>query len=268
MRILSLNTWGGRVHEPLIPYLAAAEPDALCLQEMISTPSASAEWLIYRDQDNELLQRANLVAEVAAVLPEHEAFFLPAACGDLFDGEQAFPSDWGLATFVHKRYPVVGHAQDFVHGDFSHDGWGAHPRSRNAHAVRLYDYTHGSAVTVVHLHGLRDPGGKEDTPARLDQAARLTDLIRRLHRQNERLVLCGDFNVLPESKTFDILRDELGLVNLITAHGHTDTRTSYYKKSPRFADYMLVSPDVVVERFEVVREPEVSDHCALLLEIA
>ena len=93
MRVLSLNTWGGRLHAPLIPYLAAADPDVLCLQEMISTPSAEAEWLIYKDHGAELLQRANLFTEVAAVLPDHQAFFLPAARGDLFDGERRFPSD-------------------------------------------------------------------------------------------------------------------------------------------------------------------------------
>jgi hypothetical protein len=31
---------------------------------------------------------------------------------------------------------------------------------------------------------------------------------------------------------------------------------------------MLVSADVEVTRFEVVSTPEVSDHCALMLEIA
>jgi len=31
---------------------------------------------------------------------------------------------------------------------------------------------------------------------------------------------------------------------------------------------LLVTPEVVVERFEVVEQPEVSDHRALLIELA
>jgi len=79
-------------------------------------------------------------------------------------------------------------------------------------------------------------------------------------------VVCGDFNVLPDSETFEIL-GSLGLVDLVTSRGHDDTRTSHYKKQPRFADYMLVTSNVEVIRFDPVAEPEVSDHRALLLDM-
>ncbi|PSJ61227.1 metal-dependent hydrolase [Mesorhizobium soli] len=263
---MSLNAWGGRVHERLIPYLADTDPDVLCLQEMVSTPTADREWLIYRDHGIELPQRANLLQEVTAVLPSHQAFFCPAARGDLYDGDESFPSEWGLATFVRRTYPVIGQGQDFVHGEFSPDGWGDHPRSRNAHAVRLFDYETSSTITIAHMHGLRDPAGKGDTPARLVQARRFAELIDRTRRDTDRLVVCGDFNVLPGSVTFAALA-ELGLIDLITTRGFNDTRTSLYKKTPRFADYMLASANVPIRHFDVVREPEVSDHCALLLEV-
>ncbi len=77
--------------------------------------------------------------------------------------------------------------------------------------------------------------------------------------------MCGDFNVLPGSETLRTL-EALGLTELVTGNGHTDTRTSHYKKSPRFADYMLVSGNVRVRQFDAVAQPEVSDHRALLLD--
>jgi len=83
---------------------------------------------------------------------------------------------------------------------------------------------------------------------------------------DERLVVCGDFNVLPDSVTFQAL-GRLGLIDLVVSQGHTDTRTSHYLKNGRFADYMLVNGDVDAARFEVVAQPEVSDHRALLLDI-
>jgi endonuclease/exonuclease/phosphatase family metal-dependent hydrolase len=255
------------VHDQLIPYLTASETDVVCLQEMVHTPEAEAEWLIYRDHGVELPQRARLYREVSAALPDHQGFFCPAACGDLYDDERAVRSEWGLATFIRRSLPVIGQVQDFVHGGFSADGWGDHPRARNAHGVRLFDYEGGFAITIVHMHGLRDLAGKEDTPARLAQAKALADVIGRLRRNGERLVVCGDFNVLPASKTFDILGG-LGLTELVTTRGFTDTRTSFYTKPGRYADYMLVSPEVEVRRFDVVKSPEVSDHRALVLDLA
>ena len=265
MRVISLNAWGGRLHDALIPYLVESDPDVLCLQEVVHTPAADSEWLIYRDGGAELLQRANLFREVRNALPSHQAIFCPAARGDLFDGDKPVSSEWGLATFVRSSFPIIGQAQDFVHGAFFATGWGDHPRARNAHVVRFFDHATSSIVTVAHMHGLRDLSGKADTPARRAQAAKLVALIGGLRRESDRLVVCGDFNVLPGSETLRML-EGLGLTELITSRGHTDTRTSHYKKSPRFADYMLVSGNVGVRRFDPVAQPEVSDHRALLLD--
>lgn len=266
MRVLSLNCWGGRLHEPLIDYLAHADADVLCLQEVVHTRGRPAGWLVYRDIGVELPQRAAMFDEISALLPDHQAFFAPTARGLLHDGDTPVLCEFGLATFVRKSLAVIGQAMDFVHGAFSPDGWGPHPRARNAQCLRLFDYEHCYAITVAQLHGLRDMAGKGDTPARDAQTKALTALIRRIWLGDERLVVCGDFNVLPESGMFPALA-ELGLTDLVVSRGHTDTRTSYYEKPGRYADYMLVTPDVEVIAFDAVAEPEVSDHRVLLLEM-
>ncbi len=168
---------------------------------------------------------------------------------------------------MRKTIPVTAHAADFVHGAFTTDGWGEHPRARNAHVLRLLDPATGSPVTIAQMHGLRDLAGKGDTPAREAQAEALVRLIRQVWPSGERLVVCGDFNLLPDSSTFATL-GQLGLVDLVTSRGHTDTRTSYYRKPGRYADYLLVTPDVEVIAFDALAEPEVSDHRALLLDMA
>ena len=58
MRIMCLNGWGGKLHEVLIPYLMAAAPDLLCLQEVVHTPEAAKYWLTYRAGAHVLPQRA------------------------------------------------------------------------------------------------------------------------------------------------------------------------------------------------------------------
>ena len=267
MRVLCLNAWGGRLAGPLLSYVAACDPDIACLQEVVRTPGHGRGWLTYRDDGAALPQRANLLDELGRALPGHAATFCPAARGALHDGGRAIASEWGLATFVRAGLPVIAQAQGFVHGAFSPDGFGEHPRSRSAHAVRVFSDALAAPVTVAHMHGLRDPAGKADTPARAAQADALAGLVRSVAGAGDRLVVCGDFNVLPGSVTFARLA-ALGLADLVTGRGHAGTRTSHYAKPHRFADYMLVNPRVAVVAFEVVEAPEVSDHRALVLDLA
>jgi len=267
MRLMCLNAWGGKLHDPLIAYLAAESPDVLCLQEVVHTPASDKDTLTYRDGDHVLPQRANLFRDVAAALPGHVATFCPAAQGVLWDGDRAVPSQWGLATFVRRSLAIVAQAQGFVHKSFSADGYGEHPRSRSAHALRVYDFERGHAVCVAHMHGLRDPAaGKRDTPERLVQAQRFAALCRSVMEPGDRLVACGDFNVEPDSATFGVLA-ELGLVDLVVGRGFSGTRTAHYAKPGRYADYLLVNDAVNVAAFDVVMQPEVSDHCPLVLQL-
>lgn len=265
LKLLSLNCWAGRLFPSIRDYILAENADIVCLQEVLRSDELGRDWVTYRDGDLEYQQRANLFEDIRAVLPDHDAFFCTSMRGELSADTGPIWAEFGLATFVHRRLPVLGHAMDFIHDRYRHDGWGAHPRPRNAHVIRIHDPEAGEPVTIAHLHGLRGEDGKHDTPGRLAQANALVALIERVWRPDERLIACGDFNLLPGSITFDILKS-LGLKDLITANGFTDTRTSHYGKSERFADYILVSPRIDVFRFEVISEPEISDHRALVLQ--
>ena len=234
---------------------------------MIHSPETDLDWLEYRDGAHILPQRANLFRDVRRALPAHAATFCPAAEGVLWDGNTAIPSLWGLATFVHETIPVIAQAQGFVHKHYSPTGYGEHPRSRSAHAIRVHDRAAGRPVSITHMHGLRDPShGKRDTPERLAQAERLLALSRAVTEPDDLAVICGDFNVEPESETLRLLA-AAGFTELVTSRDFSGTRTSHYEKPGRFADYLLISDPLAVRTFTVVTEPEVSDHCPLLLTI-
>lgn len=254
------------MHGELLPYVASAAPDILCLQEVVHSPETGKDWLTYRDGDHVLPQRANFFRNVCDALPDHVASFCPAAQGVLWDDDRSVPSQWGLATFVHKSFPVIGQVQDFVHKSYSPVGYGDHPRSRSAHGVRVYDYGHGRPVSITHMHGLRDLNGKMDTPERVAQARRLLDLSRQVSEPDDLAVICGDFNVEPGSETLGIFEDA-GMTELVTGRGFASTRTSHYAKPGKFADYMLINREDAVRAFHVVHDPEVSDHCPLVLEL-
>ena len=265
MKVVSLNGWGGKLYAELLSYLKAEQPDVLCLQEVVHSPASDQDWLTYRDGDHVLPQRANFFRDVAQALPDHVATFCTAAQGVLWDKDEQVASQWGLATYVRKSFPIVAQAQSFVHKGFSPRGFGDHPRSRSAHAVRLYDYAQDAMVTVTHMHGLRDLNGKGDTPERAEQARRLLALSDQVSEPKDIRIICGDFNVEADSETLVFLRAN-GFVELVTAKGFDGTRTSHYKKPGRFADYMLINRQEAVARFNVTYEPEVSDHCPLVLE--
>lgn len=265
MRLVSINAWGGNILEPLLDYLETTRPDIVLLQEVTSAVDPSPERLSFKGHGWDLPQAADLHAMVANVLPEHQAMFAPAMQGELFDNDdRAYRSRFGLASFVHRDFAIVGQVQDFVHGAYRPDAWGEPPVPRNMHALRLHDATSGRAFVVGHLHGLRDLAGKHDTPARFEQARRVLDIIALLRRPGEAAIFGGDLNLLPESESFAIWR-KAGFTDLVTSRGFTDTRTELYQKSQRFADYLLVSPQVEVDAFEVPAEPVVSDHRPLVL---
>jgi endonuclease/exonuclease/phosphatase (EEP) superfamily protein YafD len=81
------------------------------------------------------------------------------------------------------------------------------------------------------------------------------------------LALGGDFNLLPDSATFGRLA-RLGLRDLVTGSGITDTRTVLYTKPQRHANYLLLRDGVRVARFDVPSDPVVSDHRPLILDVA
>jgi endonuclease/exonuclease/phosphatase family metal-dependent hydrolase len=264
VRIASVNAWGGALADALLGWLPDSGADVVCLQEVTRTPGLSG-WTRFEDGERSLPQRADLLADVCGALPGHQAVFVTSDAGPVHDqAGTRHRQDFGVATLVDEHLPVVAVESAFVHGRFvDHTEWTVADRPRVALAIRTVDRDSGRPVCVVQVHGLRDPAGKHDTPARRHQAERLADLTRRIRDRDDLVVVCGDFNLLPDSETFDILA-EAGLTDLV---GRADTRTSHYRKPARHASYLLVSDVAAVKNFEILDEPEVSDHRALILDL-
>jgi endonuclease/exonuclease/phosphatase family metal-dependent hydrolase len=245
-------------------WLRTLDADVICLQEVTRTAGLGG-WTEFADAERTLPQRADLFGDVVRLLPGHQGQFVTCDAGPVTDADgRTHVQDFGLATFVADRLPVVGVEVAFVHGAYvEHETWAASERPRLAQAVRVVDRPGERLVTVIHLHGLRDAAGKGDTPARRAQAERLAELVERNRAAGGFTVVAGDLNLLPDAETFAIL-GRVGLVDLV---GAADTRTSHYAKPVRHASYLLVSDAAAVRRFEVVTDPEVSDHRPLLLEI-
>jgi endonuclease/exonuclease/phosphatase family metal-dependent hydrolase len=264
MRIVSVNAWGGARYDDLAAWLPTAEADVVCLQEVTRTAGLGG-WTSFADGERSLPQRANLHDDVRRLLPSYDALFLASDAGPVTDDTgQRHQQDFGLGTYVSEALPVVAMASTFVHGGFEdHDEWTISDRPRAVQAVRVVDRAAGRTACVVQLHGLRDPAGKGDTPARHEQAERLAAFVESVREPGDLVVVAGDLNLMPDSVTFDVLR-RIGLQDLV---GTADTRTSSYPKPVRHASYLLVSDPEAVAGFRVRTEPEVSDHRILELDL-
>lgn len=262
VRIVSVNAWGGALFDDLAAWLLNSAAEVVCLQEATRAPGAGG-WTRFQDGERTLPQRANLFDDVQMLLPEHRAMFIASDSGPVYDAQgRRHQQDFGLATLVDERRRVVSAHAGFVHGSFqAHDDWPIDGRPRAVQAVRTADES-GRIVTVIHLHGLRDSAGKGDTPERLQQAHRLASFVEESREVDDVVVVCGDFNLMPDSETFRVLAD-VGLTDLVR---RADTRTSHYAKSVRHASYMLVSDPEAVVRFEIL-DTEVSDHRVLQLQL-
>jgi endonuclease/exonuclease/phosphatase family metal-dependent hydrolase len=268
MRIVTLNAWGGQLWDALAAWLPGCGADVLLLQEVTRAPDPAPPWLEYRDAYRHLWQRADLFGDVRHLLPAWQAVFAPAARGPLSsDDAGILRSEHGIAAFFAPHLAVTAMQSVFIHGAFRAEGWGPEPVPRPKQLFRVFDPDLGASLVVAHLHGLRDASGKGDTPARQAQAERIAAALAAFAAPGEPVVLGGDFNLLPGSATFARLA-ELGLRDLVTAHGIEDTRTSHYAKPVRHADYMLVTDGVRVAGFDAPAAPEVSDHRPLVLDVA
>jgi endonuclease/exonuclease/phosphatase family metal-dependent hydrolase len=254
MKLICLNTWGGRAGEDnLLAFLAAhRDADFLCLQEIWSAPyeglegaPAGAETIAHA----EIMVRGKQA--IASLLDDHEAFFHPHHL-----------NDYGLMTLVAKRLEVVESGDVFVHRER-----GYAPRDNLGHHARNVQFVTVASprgpMSVMNFHGLWNGLGKGDSDDRIAQSRRLLDFLA---SRREPFVLSGDFNLAPGARSLEML-EEAGLRNLVAEFGVASTRTSLYTRPEKFADYVFVSPGVEVLGFRVLPD-EVSDHAPLMLEFA
>lgn len=254
MKIITLNTWGGRAgREGLLAFFEKHKDttDIFCLQEIWSAP--------YEHYNGHLagglaIEHENIMTrgmqEISAVLSDHIPYFRP----HLMD-------DYGLLMLVHKKWKIMAEGELFVYKEKGHvpdDDLGNH--ARNIQYVTIEK--DGQPVTVINFHGLWNGKGKGDSEDRLKQSENIVNFTKSLAGE---CVLCGDFNLLPETESVKKF-EQVGLKNLVKEYGITSTRTSFYTKPEKFADYIFISPNLKEKDFRVLPD-EVSDHAPLFVEV-
>jgi endonuclease/exonuclease/phosphatase family metal-dependent hydrolase len=239
-----LNTWGGRAGKDKILnfFNKYKDIDIFCLQEIWSEHNKVD--MVSHNGDIQ-----NSLQDIAEILSDYFFYFRPQ-CSD----------NYGLVMFVKKNINIVEEGEIFVHRSKGHVPVGDENNARNLQYIKIE--TKDNPIVVMNFHGLWNDKNKMDSEDRLLQSEKMVDFIKRFTMP---IVLCGDFNMLPDTKSLKMVED-VGLVNLIKKFNITSTRTSFYNKPVKFADYCLVSKDIKVKDFKVLPD-EVSDHSPLYIEI-
>ncbi len=252
MNLITLNTWGGRAGKTnLLSFFERYRETAIfCLQEIWAAPyehlNGHAAGGLAIDHSNILVHGRQKIADI---LDNHTSYFRPH-----------FMDNYGLLSLVRKDIPLVTEGDVFVHkekGFMPAGDIGMH--ARNMQFVTI-ETPHGQR-SILNFHGLWNGQGKGDSAERLTQSDRIIAFLKTL---NHPYVLAGDFNLTPATESIKKL-ERSGMRNLITEYGIASTRTSFYTKPEKFADYVFVSEGITINDFRVLPD-EVSDHNALYLD--
>lgn len=257
MKLLSLNIWGGRVYPEILDYLEQTIPttDIYCFQEVFDTK----EQIVYSHK-----VRADIWQKLSEVFLDYHRFYYPAMAGYDDTGPVEYNLTTGLGMFVKRDISVPREGDFFTYRRrFSPIHLDTKDQPVNLQYAHLTK--DGKVVHVYNFHGAWSPGDKLDTPERIEQSEKLIEFMS---RQKGARVLCGDFNLMPNTKSVALLEGKLR--NLIKEFHIRTTRSNlnHYRGTPfeqAFADYVFVSPEVQVIDF-TVPQIDISDHLPMILE--
>ncbi|MCL6096086.1 MAG: endonuclease/exonuclease/phosphatase family protein [Patescibacteria group bacterium] len=257
MKLITLNIWGGRVHKPLLNFIKEqnGKIDIFCFQE------------VFKSEKNFFSReiKTDVFSDLKDVLKDYNAYYAPVIEKTNLFEKVDFEIFWGQATFVKKSIKVLSEGNVFIFGEYNHK-WTFLDKNPEKYidTPRLVHYivikNRQQKVLIANLHGFWIPDSKEDTLERLEQSDKI---INFLNSYKHRKILCGDFNLNPNTQS--MLRLEKGMVNLIKKYNVRSTRSNLHTRKDKYADYILVSKDIEVLDFKVLQD-EVSDHLPLFLD--
>jgi endonuclease/exonuclease/phosphatase family metal-dependent hydrolase len=166
---------------------------------------------------------------------------------------------YGMATFINKGIQIIEQGEillargQYKKGDHDWD----HHRRLQWFEVLIED----KKLLIANVHLTHRPEGKQDSERRERQSEMIISFLNIFDCPK---ILCGDFNLLPDTKSIQMI-ERAGMRNLIKEYNITSTRTELYKKPLRLADYVFVSPEIKINSFTVLPDV-ISDHSPLFID--
>lgn len=240
MKLLSLNVWQGRLERVLLKHLESLDVDIACMQEAVDISGKS-------------LGLVSSYQTVGSSLGLDQQFFSKLISTKL--GSKSI--DFG--NVVYSNIPFSNTNTVFTYGELSED----HDFDTDDYNIRAFQHTlidvKGKKLNVINHHGYHIDShklGDEETERQV------SEILRYIKDLEGAVVLCGDFNLSPESNSIKSI--DAVLHNLSIKYSLNTTRSNLtYKKE--VCDYIFVNDQVKVNDFKM-DTTVISDHNALLLD--
>lgn len=232
MRVIFLNSWLGEAGKPFFDFIKkeSSKTDIFCFMEV--SPDLCSKVV-------SILKDFNVFYE-----KDHLLLFNKIICGQ--------------AIFAAKKIGVGKSGKVSIYRQSSRD-------------IGFMQFTElkirEKRIWLGSVHGKTLPGTKLDTPIRLKQSEKIINFFA---DKNGLKIIGGDFNLMPNTESIRMF-EKAGYKNLIKDFNIQETRNCLsWEQFPNnekqhFADYVFVSLDVKVKKFEVPYN-EISDHLPLILD--
>jgi endonuclease/exonuclease/phosphatase family metal-dependent hydrolase len=241
LKIIQLNIWGGKLGHRIIDFLQAESPDIVCMQEVNDLKGRSG-YNLFASLD-EIKEGASF---------DHD-FMSPTYSYRYMERELSY------GNAILSKFPISSRKTIFTHGaykqnfDITQDDGNV----RNLQVATVD--TAAGALNIVNHHGYHIHGSKAGTPETLKAMQLIADTISKLDGP---VIVCGDFNLAPDSQSLAILNDQLTNLSITNNLTRTYSQLSIVNE---VCDYIFVNDQVKVHDFQMSEEL-VSDHQALILE--
>jgi endonuclease/exonuclease/phosphatase family metal-dependent hydrolase len=249
MKLISLNTWGCRITEPLFDFIKghAESTDVFCFQEILK----GGHGITSRGEIKSAYE------DIQRMLPNHTGYFSEYGDGGYYsERSKDLDFKYGIACFVSNNYK-----QSFGQTISLYDPTKKWSDYSGRFAVGTAMSVQAGEYGIINVHGLWQESIKRDTEAKIEQSQKVLDLAKELEGSQ---IICGDFNLLPDTKAIQMIGAEYK--DLIKEYSIIDTRSPLYTKELRYSDYVFVDKDLSVNEFSVPNVT-ISDHLPMIIRV-
>ncbi len=237
---MSLNMWQGRLERVLLKHLEKSGVDFACMQEAV-------------EYDGQSLGLISSYHKIGKSLGLDEQFFSKLISSKLGDKELTF------GNVIYSNIPFTQRSTVFTRGEYKNN----FNFDEDDYNIRAFQHVqveiNGKKLNLLNHYGHHIDSHKLGDDETMRQVKQIIEYIKHLEGS---VVLCGDFNLSPESDSIKFIAENL--VNLSVEHKLNTTRSKLTYKN-EVCDYIFVSHDIKVNSF-VMDDTIISDHNALILD--
>ena len=259
MKLVNLNV-GIKVDntKQIAAFLKKQAADFIAIQEIALHLEVSVQ--------PEYQSKAELESLLTGMYPYN--FFGPLWVADGFRSGKEVMRDFGghivQGNQLLSKYPFITATNEFYYKHFEYMvDWSNWRKEDHGRAVQVAEFdVGGKRLQILNLHGIWNQSRMGDERT----LAQCTYVLEAAKRKNLPTIICGDFNLAPDSFSLKPLNE--AFKNLITEFNIKTTRPEFEDEIDRggdIVDYVFVNNGIRVRDFSVVKT-DISDHLPLVLD--